>query len=53
MGRKSNRSVNSKAIIGPGELKTELSTDFNEWLISVDLKSGTVKKSIFKIPRRI
>jgi len=50
MGRNPNRSVNSKSNIGPGELKTEFSTDFNEWLISVDLKSGTVKKSIFKIP---
>jgi hypothetical protein len=50
MGRNPNRSVNSKSNIGPGELKTEFSIDFNEWLISVDLKSGTVKKSIFKIP---
>ncbi|MGM0946580.1 MAG: hypothetical protein ACQEW9_15495 [Bacteroidota bacterium] len=35
---------------GPGEMRSEFPIDFREWIITVDLKTGEIKKSDFSIP---
>lgn len=45
-----NHAVNWKDLPGPGEMRSEFPIDFREWIITVDLKTGEIKKSDFSIP---
>lgn len=45
-----NYITNWKDKPGPGEVRSEFSVDFREWIIRVDLENGEIERSDFSIP---